>query len=578
MFCTACAAPNPVAAPRCAGCGRPFARARAAVGSVPAPPAPPTSPGPPAHRAPIDAGRRSRRVTAMLVVVPLLALLLVGGAYRRAAEADRAASYERATVALAAGRYDEALAAFAAADGHRDSPRRRADIAADLAPHRAAYVAGVAALDAGRWVEAIAALRPVARDLPAFADAAARLEDARRLLAADLLRQADGAEGRRDWLAAEGALAAAAAADPGDDVLPDRLAALRRAHAPIAIARDGALYLVGPDEADERLIADAPAVQGPLWGPDRSRIAFLSPNLDDPRGGFDLYVVGLDGAPPARVGRAVHPNALPAWSPDGAHIAYTSVAAYDLDRETGRLAVHIAEVATGRETDLTGRTGRHAITPSWSPGGDRIAFVSRPVRDNQPPTAGPAEVEVVELASGRIDRVGRGRVPGVSRVLWSPGSEQILVYTRGQGGTSSATVDAAHYDLLHARTGALVAATGAATDLALGWSPAWSPDGTRFAFVEGRSTVVVQPVGGAARRYAVDPALAGGVAWSPDGLALLAFGLDGEAPSVLVPLDGAPPTAVLLRYDGDWPTWSPVNPVDPPIAPSVGGTARDAAR
>src|SRR5687767_7248412 len=144
MFCTACAAPNPIAAPRCARCGSRLGRDGAAA-----------------------VGRGGRRRWALLLVaVPPLAALAVGAGYRQATRADLADAYARAGAAAAAGRFEEALDAYAAAGDYGDAAARRAALDARLQPQRSAYLAGVAALDAGRYDQAVAALLPVVRDLP----------------------------------------------------------------------------------------------------------------------------------------------------------------------------------------------------------------------------------------------------------------------------------------------------------------------------------------------------------------------------------------------------------------------------
>lgn len=559
MFCTACAAHNPISAHRCTGCGRQLAAqpvTRDAAGPRPFP--------------------WSRRLAA-LILVPLIVLVGLAGGSWYTARADLAAAYNRATEAVAAGYYDEALDAFTAAGDYRDAAAWRADLAARLAPHRAAYDTGIAALDAGNYDSAIGALLPVVRDLPNHEDAAARLEEARRLRATALLRRADEAETRRDWQTAEGALAELAAAAPGDEEIAARLATLRREHAPIAFIRDDGIYLIGPDEADERLVVRHSGPIRLLWSPDRTHLAFLAFPPDRSSAGVELYVVDLAGTAPVRIGKDVHPDAVPVWSPDGSRIAYTSVASYDLRDAEGLYTIHMAEVATGRETDLTTVTRRHAMTPTWSPTGDRLAFVSRMRIAGQSPSSTPGEVYVLELATGEIANRTRGRVPGVARVLWSPRDDRLLLYTQRRGDTSMAPSDTTSYLLLDAHSGVLSDATDEPADRSGGWNPVWSPDGMRFAYLRGRSTVVVQRVGGAAEPYDLDTPLSGGLSWSPDGLALLAFADDPSDPSVIVPLDGQPPTPIRLQFDNDVPTWSPVNPTDLPTAPTVAGTARDPA-
>ena len=114
MFCTACATENPAAVQRCAGCG---GRLDASI----APPAP----GSPSSRRPAagngSRGRGADRAfLAVLLVVPLLAVVAALALYERAEREEGASWYARAETELAAGRFDQALAAFAAAAGHRD--------------------------------------------------------------------------------------------------------------------------------------------------------------------------------------------------------------------------------------------------------------------------------------------------------------------------------------------------------------------------------------------------------------------------------------------------------------------------
>lgn len=555
MFCTACAAANPVATGRCRGCGRhlaPASTTRAATnGSVES----------------IGARSRLRRrwLPTLLVAVPLLALLAVVGLVRQAERAELARFYARAEAAAAVGDYETALDAFAAAAGYGDADARRDALAASLAPARDAYDRGVAALGAGRYDEAVALLDPVVARLPGHREAADLLAEARRLLAADLLQRADAASARRDWLAAEAALATLSATQPADRGLADRLARLRRAHAPIAFARDHALFLLGPDGADERLVTGAVPVARPIWSPDRSRIAFVSADGIGGRAPAVLYVVGADGRGLTRLSPNVHPNAVPAWSPDGGRIAYASVAAYDLLAESGRLAVHVVEVATGRDRDVTAGTGRHAVTPSWSPTGDQLAFVSRPTVDaaDIPGDAGPSHVAVLDLASGAIADLSGDRLPDVARVLWSPTEERILAFarSRGVGGGASGVTRLVELD---PRGGTVAEVATIGDEATAGWSPAWAPDGARYAFLDGPSTVVVRDRDGRETRVVTGGTLSGALSWSPDGSALLLAAAGPSDPSLVVDLAGGTPTTTELAipYDPDWPTgtpqWSPV--------------------
>jgi Tol biopolymer transport system component len=368
------------------------------------------------------------------------------------------------------------------------------------------------------------------------------LADARRQRADALRLQADAAEGRRDWPAAERALAALLAVDPGDAAVADRLAALQRQHAPLVLALDRALWLVGPDGADERLLADAVPAAWPTWSPDRARIAFTSPDVG---GEIALYVVGADGSGLTRLADGLRPYVGPAWSPDGTRIAFATEGGW-ADRANqvapDPAGIRVVEVATGLVADVTGGRVREPLYPTWSPTGDRLAFVSRDPEDGfgaggSTLPAGAVlpsgEVYVATLATGAIANVSAGRVPHPWRVAWSPADERILVYTREPGMS---------YDRDRVRVVLLDARDGRVADLPSGneriTMPVWSPDGERVAYVAGEQEVVVRAVDGSAvTRIDLDAVLSRFLTWSPDGGALVAVAENAERPSFLVPLD-----------------------------------------
>ncbi|CAA9586441.1 MAG: hypothetical protein AVDCRST_MAG19-4904 [uncultured Thermomicrobiales bacterium] len=575
MFCTACAAANPPASRSCRRCGNGLQGRAAPVGRAAA------------------AGLR-RRLAPVLYGLPVLVLLTTGAAVYRAARAEPAAWYARAEAAVVAGSPTEALAAYTAAAGYRDAETRREAVAAAFAPHRAAYEAAVAAAEAGDDAAATALVAPVVAALPGYEEARLLLAHARAARADALWRQAAAAEGRRDWLAAERALAALAAVAPADANLDNRLAALRRAHAPLVFSRDRALYLVGPGGADERLFLDAVPAAWPTWSPDRTRVAFTSPEAD---GGIALYVVGTEGASPTRLAGGLRPYAGPVWSPDGARIAYAAAGGWGGRDAVGApdpAGVRVVEVATGRVTDVTGGRVRDALYPSWSPGGDRLAFVSRaadagggydpppasvdPVAPAPDGIAPAGEVYVATLATGAIVDVSGGRVLNPWRVAWSPADDRLLVYTRDPGMS---------YDRDRARLVLIDPVTGALRDLPTGGEtvtmPVWSPTGDRLAYVAGQETVVIRAPDGETRRLDLGAPISRFLAWSPDAGALVAVAESAGSPSFLVPLDGDPraaPSPLRLDHDVDRrhagaPQWSPTNPAPPPRPPTVAGTALD---
>ena len=569
-FCPACATPNPTprgnAPAACAACGAPLADGAS-----------------PAWRAGTggETGRARLRLAILLAPLLILAVTLAGFGARAWVEERRLARhYARAEDAAAAGRIPAAIAAYAAAGGHRDAADRRAAL---LAPYRRGYLDGVAALEAGRHDAAIAALQPVARDLPRYEDAAARLGEARAGHLDALRRAATTAEADEDWLAAERAWVLVAAADPDGDATA-HLANLQRHRAPLLYARDRALYLAAPDGSGERLVTDAVPVAWPTWNPDKTRIAFVS---HDPAGpDFDgvLYVVDPDGRRLTRLDRWVHPSQWPVWSPDGTRLAFTSFARFDFARNQGAIGVRVVDVATGRPTDLTAGRLNYAGSPTWAPDGRRLGFVSRQVgydpRSEIGIVLGKGDAFVLDLDSGAWTNATRGRIPDIWRAAWAPVGERLLLVERRWGGWSEP--DALGLQILDAATGTLRPIAAGLPSVGL---PAWSPDGSRLAFVAGPRTLRLRHADGGERRITLPVDLTGVLAWSPDGGALLAAG-DLGRDSYLVTADGSvPPAKLALEYDiggrdgggAAPPQWGARNQPAPFAAPTVGGTGWDHA-
>jgi dipeptidyl aminopeptidase/acylaminoacyl peptidase len=573
MFCTACATLNPVAARCCVGCG-------AGLGDAAERGAPPAAPG--------GSGRRRRRRTTLtrtLSIVPLVALLVTGAVGTDRYRDDRAAlaaAYDRGAEAEAAGRLDEAIVAYGRAGGYRDADARRASVLAALAPYRTAYLEGLAALDAGRFDEAIAFLAPVVRYLPNYEDAAARLAEARARRSEALLARAEDAEIRHDWLAAEAALAELLAENPDDPALQARLEAVRREHAPIVFTRDRQLLMIGPDLGDERLVTDEVPASWPVWSPDRSRIAFIAhaeSSDDDSR----LYVVNSDGTGLRLLAQQFAAwTPWPAWSPDGTRIAYTSGLPFEGPHGRGLYSVRVVDVETAVETNLTANSLSFAAAPTWSPAGDRLAVIGL-VDRAEPSTsiAGVvgADVFVLDLATRAVENVGQGRFPNAVYLTWAPTDDRLLIF--GQREQTSRTPAASSIHQLDLTTGAV---TNVHVGVQKVMPPVWSPDGSRFAYVEGEgeSVIRVRTRGRGEAWINVPGPLFGLLTWSPDGSALLAASFNPKQPSYLIPLDDGlgQEEPVLLVYDVVQPNvgppvWSPLRPAPVAGPPSVGGSAHD---
>jgi TolB protein len=135
--------------------------------------------------------------------------------------------------------------------------------------------------------------------------------------------------------------------------------------------------------------------------------------------GNDLYRLMLtdsDGARAEVILEQREPILTPTWSPDGENIAYVSF-------ETTRPAIYVHNLRTGRRERLTNFKGLNGA-PSWSPDGNSIAMVLS--KDGSP------DIYVMDLSNRRLTRITR-HYAIETEPAWMPDGKS-LVFTSDRGG------------------------------------------------------------------------------------------------------------------------------------------------
>jgi len=303
----------------------------------------------------------------------------------------------------------------------------------------------------------------------------------------------------------------------------------------------------------------------------------------------EIWTMAADGSEQTRLVTAQGDGvdySLPAWSPDGARIAYTTWTndngakqniRYDDQTSaiwtmaadgSDRRLVFDGAAAAGGEAD--------AWIPAWSPDGQWLAFTLSPhatAADQAPPQAAPnappGQAGPPSSARGasiwlvRADGTEPRRLTPEGEVgfgaAWSPDGSKIA-FVRATGSQPGIHVATVSDDGL---TDDIALVPGAAED----WGIAWSPDGAALAFTSNRSgddeIYIVDP-GGGAQPYQLTTTPGGDwvPAFSPDG-SRIAFVSDrtGEPEVWSMAVDGSDEKNLTNHphhFDGNWSvTWSP---------------------
>ncbi len=223
---------------------------------------------------------------------------------------------------------------------------------------------------------------------------------------------------------------------------------------------------------------------GPAWSPDGARIAYVS--IRGKRRG--IFVMRADGSKVRLVlGGSV---SLPAWSPDGRELAYGAYLG-----EIGYLGV--VGVDGSRPRRLI-RTGRYTLpSPDWSPDGRRIVFETR------------GGISVVGRDGSGLQTVVRGS--NLTGPAWSPDGTTIAFASADDAERAIETVkvDGTQRRRLLGRRA---------------WvsEPSWSPDGARLAFVDHESdhsshVAVMNADGSGVERITTRRWSVSAPSWAPDG-------------------------------------------------------------
>ncbi|HIG67970.1 MAG TPA: Tol-Pal system beta propeller repeat protein TolB [Porticoccaceae bacterium] len=148
-----------------------------------------------------------------------------------------------------------------------------------------------------------------------------------------------------------------------------------------------------------------------------TRLAYVTAELNDNKFTYRLNVSDSDGAREQLVLESTQPIMSPSWSPKGDELAYVSF-------ETGRPAIWRQRLVGGQRIQLTNVSGLNGA-PSWSPDGSMLALVLS--KDGNP------EIYLLDLTSNKLSRLTRHFAID-TEPTWTPDGKNLL-FTSDRGGT-----------------------------------------------------------------------------------------------------------------------------------------------
>lgn len=157
--------------------------------------------------------------------------------------------------------------------------------------------------------------------------------------------------------------------------------------------RNAEIYTANPDGTNQTRLTDTPAQElMPAWSPDGTRIAFTSVTANrttdstSVNATADIYIINADGSGLRRLTNNSAYNTAPTWSPDGTRIAFSRSTINPQilmggkpgvgDLLSASADIYVIGADGSNETNLTRSPLAFEFLPAWSPDGGRIAYTN----------------------------------------------------------------------------------------------------------------------------------------------------------------------------------------------------------
>ena len=253
---------------------------------------------------------------------------------------------------------------------------------------------------------------------------------------------------------------------------------------------------------------------------------------------YTLMISDSDGFNEQTILRSRHPLMSPSWSPNGKRLAYVSF-------EQKRSIVYIQELKTGKRKIIASFKGINSA-PRWSPDGKRLAVALS--KD------GNAEIYIIYINSGVVQRITRHY--GIdTEPEWSPDGKK-LIFTSDRGGKVQL------YEINVGSKGRSGNPRRLTFEGSFNARGSYSPDGKSITYItreNGSYRVAVMNLANAGIAILTQSKLDESPDFSPNGKSIIyATELRGKGVLQIVPVDGGVSPQRLRVNSGDVrePSWS----------------------
>ena len=245
--------------------------------------------------------------------------------------------------------------------------------------------------------------------------------------------------------------------------------------------RDGnpEIYVMDADGGNQRRLTNNPDKDySPSWSPDGKRIIFMSnrdghTHLIHGWPTYEIYVMDADGSNPQNLTNDRNDDRSPSWSPDGKRIAFVSNRdGFKNEELVITQEIYVMDADGGNPQNLTNDLNNDS-SPSWSPDGKWIVFSSARDGHFENEFGITDEIYVMDADGGNPQRLTENPKNDWDPV-WSPDGKRIAFTSDRKGDFENFEIYVMDADGENEQR-----LTENRVD---DKSPSWSPDGKRIVF------------------------------------------------------------------------------------------------